>query len=114
MLLDEFPDGHAYGELPQPWFPDPAADPVKFCTAVIACAQGSEPIRPVIYDVWYVRDRLDVVHDRGLAEEAADLWKRRFGTRRGPPSFERIQEGRFLTTDITSCASMYTEVEIIS
>ena len=60
--------------------------------------------------------RLDVVHDRRLAERAFDGRERRLDARPGALAFQALDQSRFLAADVRSRSAMqeYIEVKVLA
>jgi hypothetical protein len=70
MLEDEVFQRSANGNLVKPRFHNCAADTEEARAPVPGPTELPERIRPVPQNAGYVRDRFDVVDDRGTSEEA--------------------------------------------
>ncbi len=66
------------------------------------------------HDVRDVRQGLDVVHHRGLAEDAHDGREGRFGPRRRPAAFEGVQKPGLFTAHVAARAHVKVEIEAVA
>src|SRR5512143_1629922 len=114
VLFEELSYRHSHGQFPHPGLFHPATYAIELGPAVCALAQTPEPFSAVVYDVRHVRDRLGIVYDCRLAEEAANLGKGRLRARRGALALKGVQKRCFLAADVAACASVDSEIEIVS
>src|SRR5258705_13756285 len=75
-------------------------------------ADRLEPVCSTIDDVRHARQRLDVVHDRRLAERPFDGRKRRLDPRPAALAFETLDKARLFAADISRRAAMEEHIAV--
>ena len=91
-----------------------AADAIKLRAAVLFIGTVAlEPLDATIKDVRKIRKRLDVINDSGTTVQALHRRKWRFLPRMAAFPFQRFDQSRFLTADISARAGMENNVEVI-
>src|SRR5206468_11226098 len=91
-----------------------AGDRIHARAALGLGAEPREPRGAAVDDVGHVANRLDVVHDRRLAECALDGRERRLELRPALLALERRDQACFFTTDVWPGPSMDDDVEPLS
>src|ERR1700719_1111618 len=114
MLLENFADRSAHRELPQAGTLHLPTGAIEFGAPVLGPAQAPEPGRAVIDDVGYTGQRLDVIDDGGLAEQAHHDWKRRLRPRGGALALERIKKSGFIAANVTAAAEMQMHFQAVA
>jgi hypothetical protein len=78
------------------------ADVEQFRPGVVLTAEGREPLSAAPHDRGSSRDRLDVVHGRGAAEEADVRGERRLQPRFALLSLDALDQGCFFAANVRS------------
>src|SRR5206468_182115 len=70
-----------------------------------------EPVRTAVDDVGQAGERLDVVDDRGAAEDAVDGRKGRLDARLASLSFQALDQAGLLAADVGAGSAVHVEVD---
>src|SRR5487761_415623 len=114
MYFQNLADRGAHRQLPQTRPLNLTAHSVYFCSAVLCVTEFLKPIRAVLNDVWQVAQRLDVLHDRGLAEKSGYLGIGRLGARISALTLERIQQPGLFAAHISSAAHVNMHLQAVA
>ena len=96
---DDLAEGRAHGHFDQAGPGDLAGQREDLRALARLGADGAEPLGAVGDDRRQVGQRLDVVDDRRLAEQAADRRERRPGARHAALALDAVDQGRLFAAD---------------
>src|SRR5215510_11123437 len=114
MLLQDLPDGSSHRQFPGSGTFDFAACAIDFRPPLAGIAQAFEPFSATVDDVVHVAECFDVIHNRWLAPESADLRIGRFGARRRALPFQGIEQAGLFTTHIAAPADVEIQLKAIA
>ena len=101
VFVDQLAKGDAHGQLEDARLHDVPAQAVELGAAVPLGADAFEPLpAPCFDDVGHAGQGLDVVHDRGTAEEPDHGRERRLEARPAALALERLDEPRLFPADV--------------
>ena len=112
MIKDELFNSDAHRKLINARFLHRSGNAVELRPGVLGAAERFEPLRAVVDDQRYTRQRLDVLHDRRSAKGADDRGKRRLDARLSAFSFDRLDEPRLFTADVGPGSSRDGDIEV--
>src|SRR6266545_7316930 len=121
VLVDQFACRDTQGQLDAARPVHMAAEAVELGTVAAGVArvlrvgrdtQRLKPVGPAVDDMCDAGQRLDVVHDRRLAEGALDGGERRLDARPAALALQALDQTRLLAADVRARAAVHVDVEV--